>query len=229
MVAVYALFFFHKVSLDYPLLTDQDRALLEQLRDTFMYEMKGEKEAYIRSMLELDDELLLLKILIKYTVLLAEEEYGEFIPHKDGYYRALGWLIPLLSYKNYEIIASFLQDVYFRKLYPEKYEWTKEANAVSIGTTEIMENYMVDITNDITMMMEKLQIFGIVKLRKKSLFSVYNKMLSKRSMDIHDFAGIRIIFRSLEDLIRFAGEIEQHFIVRIKKDYVREPKESGYQ
>lgn len=159
ILTVYALVFFKMVSLENEILTDRDREALTLLTDTFRYEMVGEKEKYVKAMLSLSDELFLVKLIIKYTVLLAEEEYGGFVPHKSEYYRSLGWLIPVLSYKNYEIITSFLQDVYFQKLYPEQYEWTSKAHKMPTKTVGFMGHFMVDITNDMSALMERLCIF----------------------------------------------------------------------
>lgn len=227
LVMAYALVYFDVMPLNHPILAEEDREAIRKLLLTFEYEMTGERDKYIDSMLALNEDLLLVKILIKYTVLLAEEEYGEFIPHKIEYYRSLGWLIPVLSYRNYEIIAGFLQDVYFKKFYPLEYEWTNKLRQIP-KVSDYTESYMVDITNDMASIMQNLGIFGIVKLRKKSLFSIYNKLASKKPKKIYDIVGMRIILANECDVERFAQEIEKRFIVEVKKDYIRKPKENGY-
>lgn len=40
---------------------------------------------------------------------------------------------------------------------------------------------------------------------------------------------MRIIFQNQDDLLRFAEEIEKHYIVKVKKDYIARPKQNGYQ
>ena len=229
LITVYALIFFKKMSVDDPLLTVEDREFIRLMTLTFQYEMSRNMKQYIKTMFAFNDDLLLVKLIIKYTVLMAEEQYSEFIPHKVEYYEALGWLIPLLSYRKYEIITSFLQDIYFKRLYSEQYNWAKHAHETLTHTTEMIESFMVDITNDMTSMMEKLNIFGIIKLRKKSLFSIYNKIVNKESKKIYDFVGIRIILQDEKDLSIFIQEFEKHFVIRIKKDYITQPKKNGYQ
>lgn len=98
-----------------------------------------------------------------------------------------------------------------------------------VDTTEVVEHFMVDITNGIMAMMGKLDVFGIIKMRKKSYFSIYNKIMCKKSTKIYDFMAVRVILRNTQDLELFTREFEKRFIIKKKKDYIKNPKSNGYE
>jgi hypothetical protein len=62
-------------------------------------------------------------------------------------------MIPILSYKEHPKILSSFQDIYFQKVYPEDYKWVKKTYKNYIEKVDVIENFMVDIINDISNIM----------------------------------------------------------------------------
>lgn len=77
-----------------------------------------------------------------------------------------------------------------------------------------------------------------IKTRLKSPISIYNKMQKKNipldsksiEANIFDIAGIRVICSFVEDIYKIADYLMQQDDIRVIKikDYIKNPKESGY-
>jgi (p)ppGpp synthase/HD superfamily hydrolase len=65
-----------------------------------------------------------------------------------------------------------------------------------------------------------------IKMRKKSYFSIFNKIKRKQNADFLDSIGVRLIFKDLEDLRKYEEVFEDKFVYSKKKDYILNPKKN---
>ena len=123
-----------------------------------------------------------------------------------------------------------LEDLAFRELNPEMYEYIRERVAKK---REEREAYIQDM---IRVVREKLEAKGIraeVTGRPKSFFSIYNKMLERNLTfdDLYDLIALRIIVDTMDQCYMVLGIIHSswpHIPGRFK-DYIAMPKPNMYQ
>jgi len=225
---VYWLYYFWFLKLDSPYISDTHRTYIYSIIDSLKAEMNWDIKWYVAKMLEMDDDLFLLKIIIKSIIINEPEKFWVFIPDIKLYYRSIWRIIPILSYKEYPKLLNIYQDKYFEKVYNEEYNWTKNIYQETISKIDVVENFMVDVINDMNRLMEYLNIYWRIKVRRKSYFSIYNKLKRKEDSSINDFIWVRIVFKDEEELKKFATIFEEKFIIERKKDYIESPKPSWY-
>ncbi|MDD4530129.1 MAG: RelA/SpoT domain-containing protein [Candidatus Gracilibacteria bacterium] len=231
-IIIYGLFFLKKIGLDNDVVSSKDRKNIKTLQLLFDYENFQKFEDFIDLMLKIDNNLFLIKLIIKHTVLSNErKDLAVVIKNSKKYYGSLGYLyIPILAYKNYTKLESFFQDFYFKEIYSKEYEETKKEYDILFEGKEIGEDIMIDLTNELNELNKKLKIYGNLTIRKKSYFSLYNKKIRRPSnYKIKDFIGVRVVFKNNKDFTKFIKGFEDEFIIDLKKDYVKNPKENGYQ
>lgn len=124
-----------------------------------------------------------------------------------------------------------LEDLAFKYLYPEKYEWLKKEVA---GRYEMRKAYINKLGTVIYKIFEKEDIAPLeIHARAKHFYSLYKKLLRYR-MDfdkIHDLVAARIIMKNIEDCYLALGAIHQVWkpVPGFIKDYIATPKPNGYQ
>ncbi|NVP17417.1 hypothetical protein HUU51_01740 [Candidatus Gracilibacteria bacterium] len=87
---------------------------------------------------------------------------------------------------------------------------------------------MFTIVNNIGELMTESEVIGKTKVRRKTYFSIYNKLVRKKGAGVLDTIGIRLVFGTIDDLKIFAGNFENRYVYIDKKDYINNPKENGY-
>lgn len=124
-----------------------------------------------------------------------------------------------------------LEDISFRYLYPQEYQWLQ--NLISHRRTE-KERYLEKVKKRVERELTRNQIpYLSIHGRAKHLYSLYRKLLS-RDRDItkvYDLVALRVIVRNIQDCYATLGVL--HNLYRpLKgriKDYIAQPKPNGYQ
>lgn len=196
-------------------------------RDAFKYEINWENERLIEALYDMEDDLFLLKIIIKYTIISFDEKYINIIKNKENYFRSIWYIIPLLTIKNVAFLR-FFQDIYFKKIYPEKYKAVKEIYMEKINKIPFPWDHMVTVVNNLNNIMSEASVLWRMQIRKKSYFSLFNKIERKESSEIFDSIWIRIIFKTKNDIKKFTKVFENRYIFKQKKDFIKSPKNNWY-
>jgi len=123
-----------------------------------------------------------------------------------------------------------LEDLAFKYVYPEEYEWT-------IKTAKTRQEdqlaYVNALMNEIKKLLEDDGIKTVsVHGRAKHYYSLYRKLLRK-DMDlskVYDLVAIRIIVPDVNDCYHAMGLIHSRFkpLSGRIKDYIAQPKPNGY-
>jgi hypothetical protein len=83
----------------------------------------------------MDKDLFLLKTIIKYNILSFEKKFINIVPNLNNYYKSIGYLIPYLTYIESPFL-SFFQDIYFKKIYPHKFQKIRKYYLEKISKVE---------------------------------------------------------------------------------------------
>ena len=127
--------------------------------------------------------------------------------------------------------ARELQDLCFRYIYPKRHSAINKAIEAREGNRKlIIEKLRLSLE-------QTLQQAGITDFRligrRKSVFSIYKKMLKKRRSfeELHDIYGFRVIVKSVDECYRTFGIIHNTYkpIPGRFVDYIAIPKVNGYQ
>jgi guanosine-3',5'-bis(diphosphate) 3'-pyrophosphohydrolase len=122
------------------------------------------------------------------------------------------------------------EELGFSSMYPVRYKRMLEARKTARGPRrEIVQ----EIQDGIEVRLDKESIGAEVTGREKHLWSIYQKMKSKRKSfrDIMDVFAFRIVVESVDDCYRTLGVIHNLFkpVAGEFKDYIAIPKINGYQ
>jgi GTP diphosphokinase / guanosine-3',5'-bis(diphosphate) 3'-diphosphatase len=127
-------------------------------------------------------------------------------------------------------IASELEDIAFKVLYPEEYKDIAEKIVQKILEMEIYINYVQEI---LTKKFIKMNINAQITGRAKHYYSIFRKMKiqEKNIADIFDIRAIRIIVDEVKDCYGILGIIHSLWspITARFKDYIAVPKSNMYQ
>lgn len=227
LTLIYGLIYFKAMDRNDYKITSEDSRYLDSIYESYFADINGDYEKYIQMMMEMEHDLFVLKTVIKYTLLNSPNYLERVIPNIENYYKSIGYLIPLLTLKESSFLL-FYQDAYFRNLYPEEYSAIKSQHLAQTSKLELPWEYIISSVNSISYMLAKAGVEGILKMRKKSYFSLYSKYKRKPSLEVTDTLGMRIIFRDLKSLYKFINVFEADFVYLKKKDFVKHPKENGY-
>lgn len=124
-----------------------------------------------------------------------------------------------------------LEDLAFKYLYPEKYNWLEKEVS---GKYETRKEYINNLEPVIRNILRKENVAPLeINARSKHFYSLYKKLL-RHQMDfdkVHDLVAARIIVKNMEDCYLALGAIHQTFkpIPGLIKDYIAMPKPNGYQ
>jgi GTP pyrophosphokinase len=123
-----------------------------------------------------------------------------------------------------------LEDLGFRTLYPQRYRVIERALKRARGN---QKEFLGKIRTQLESALAKAGIPGKVEAREKHLYSIYKKMLSKRTQlsEIVDVYGLRIIVDSGDTCYRALGVVHGAYkpMPGRFKDYVAIPRVNGYQ
>lgn len=127
--------------------------------------------------------------------------------------------------------ARELQDLCLEYLYPKRHAAISKALLAREGNRKLV---VEKLRQSLKETLEKSNIEGFeVKGRRKSVFSIYKKMVKKRRSfkELHDIYGFRIIVNSVDDCYRVLGIVHNAYkpIPGRFADYVAIPKANGYQ
>ncbi len=123
-----------------------------------------------------------------------------------------------------------LEDLGFRTLYPQRYRILERALKKARGN---QKEFLSKIRVQLEAALKKAGITARVEAREKHLYSIYRKMLRKRTAlaEIVDVYGLRIIVEAVDTCYRALGVV--HSVYKPMpgrfKDYVAIPRANGYQ
>jgi guanosine-3',5'-bis(diphosphate) 3'-pyrophosphohydrolase len=137
---------------------------------------------------------------------------------------------PIANRLGMNTIRVEFEELGFQAMHPMRSERIQAAVMASRGhRKEVLENVRNAITNHLNLEQLNARVYG----REKHLFSIYQKMRSKKKSfsEIMDVYAFRIIVDSVDSCYRVLGAIHSlykpvpgHF-----KDYIAIPKSNGYQ
>ncbi len=221
------LLFFWLIDLKDWLISEYYRERLIILKKVYDYEMDWNKKKYLKSIFEMDYELFLVKMIIKLTILSYWKDYLNLIKNKENYYKFSWLIIPYLTLRDSKYLW-FFQDIYFKHLFPWRYLKTKRFYFKKIKKLELPWEHFISIINNLADTMSEANVIWKTKIRRKTYFSIYNKIKRKKWNDIFDILWTRIIFKSIQNLKRFVKVFEDKYIYLNKKDYILSPKQNWY-
>lgn len=139
--------------------------------------------------------------------------------------------VPIANRLGIGEIKGRLEDLAFKNLDPENYEFTKKLEEQEYGLRKKnMDKAVSELRNELEKAgIRVLDIYG----RTKRLYRLFLK-LQKHDMDInkiYDLAGIRIIVPEVADCYETLGLVHKKYrpLVGRIKDYISLPKPNGYQ
>ena len=209
-------------------LTSVDRAHLRRALHLFALENRGDYKAFLASVFTTDYDLFLFCVIFKYALFSREQRFHSLVPHWENYRRMIGYAyLVLLNVMGLPKIEGIFQDTYFKAFYPAEYaEMVRRTRHLAGGMRSHF--FTVNVVNELATMMATVRAYGVMHVRFKSYFSIYNKIIRKGLEHVLDVIGLRIIFPSLRALRTFAAYFEKHIFVMEKRDYVAHPKPNGY-
>ena len=123
-----------------------------------------------------------------------------------------------------------LEDLGFRALYPRRYRVIEKAIKRARGH---QKEFLGKISENIGVALAKAGIEAEVDAREKHLYSIYKKMLRKRSAlsEIVDVYGLRVVVASADECYRALGVVHGAYkpMPGRFKDYIAIPRVNGYQ
>ena len=223
----YCLIFFNILDLNTEKIDKKIKDKVLLLKKSFEHEQKWEYKEFLETLFVMDNDLLLLKMRIKATIITSWNYFLNFFPNQKNHYKSIWYFIPFLTMKWLDSL-SFFQDLYFEKFFSEQYKKTKKFYLKKLKQLEFPWEHLNKIVNDLSNIMFKNNILWITKIRRKSYFSIYNKLKRKKNEDMFDILWIKIIFKNMSVLNKVVKHFEKHFIYIQKKDYFKNPKDNWY-
>ncbi len=138
--------------------------------------------------------------------------------------------VPLATRLGIYVWASELDELCFKFLEPEKYEWVKKTFEEKINKGK---NYLPEIIEKVKKEIEKNNIkLHFISYRIKTYSSIYKKLV-KKNFDInliYDIFGVRIVVDQIEECYHVLGIIHSlyPFLNSEFDDYIAKPKPNGY-
>lgn len=212
---------------DHKILTKMDLIHIGQLRRSLKYELNWDYKKYLDEIVNMNNDLFLLKIIIKYSVLSFEKIFKNVVKKPIEYYKNIGYIIPYLTIKESPFLG-FFQDFYFKKIYPKKFQKVRKYYIEKVSEIEFPWEHMFTIVNSFSDLMWNIWVIGKIKVRRKTYFSIYNKLVRKKWETSLDNIWVRILFINNKDLRKFANHFEERFVFMDKKDFISTPKPNWY-
>ena len=123
-----------------------------------------------------------------------------------------------------------LEDLGFQALYPQRYRVIERALKRARGN---QKEFLSKIADQMRAALGRATIDGRVETREKHLYSIYRKMLRKRTAlgEIVDVYGLRVVVDNVDTCYRALGAV--HSVYKPMpgrfKDYIAIPRVNGYQ
>lgn len=229
IILIYWFFYYDALSLDDELVEVKDRDFILKILKSYRADVEWDFKTYIFEMLSYDEDLFLIKVIIKYTLLNWDWKWLALLSlwNLENYFKSIWYLIPVLTYRDSSFL-SFFQDFYFKKLYPVEYEKTRSRFLKETSKFELPWLYIINKINNLSNLMKILWVYWIITIRKKSYFSLYAKYNKQEWKKVDDYLWIRIVFNNLSSLNKFRSAFEADHVLLAKDDYIKKPKENWY-
>lgn len=136
---------------------------------------------------------------------------------------------PIASRLGIYAMQVYLENLCFQNLYPWRYAVIKK-RIDQLNKQKLSQLHAILERIDTSLI--KHNIISRLTTRRKHLWSIYQKILVKGSLEaVYDIFAIRVIVRSVDDCYRVLGIVHQLYkpIIGTFKDYIAIPKINGYQ
>lgn len=227
LALIYWMLYFWIIDNSHEILEKSDSKKIKLIRSSFKYEMEWDYKNFLDIILAMEKDLFLFKTVIKYSILSFEKKFIKIAPNQENYYKSIWYILPYLTYIESPFLG-FFQDVYFKKVYPKKYEKVRKFYREKVDKIEFPWEHMFTMVNNLTNIMMQSESFWNIKVRRKTYFSIYNKRIRKKWNTSMDNIWIRVIFPDIENLKKFVKLFEEKYVFIEKKDYVKKPKINWY-
>lgn len=224
---IHLLIFFKIIDENNRIVSKKDLKKIDFLNNAHNHETKWDYKKYLNEILSMEDDLFLMYSTIKYSILSFEKKFINTIENSENYNKSIWYLIPYLTYKESPYLW-FFQDFYFKKNYPRKFEKIRKFYLEKISKVEFPWEHIFTVVNNTTSLMWEANVIWKTQIRKKTYFSIYNKLVRKKWVSVLDTIWMRIIFKDLKDLLKYSRFFEEKYVFLNKKDYISFPKENGY-
>ncbi len=137
---------------------------------------------------------------------------------------------PIAYRLGVRVINRELEDLAFPVVYPEEYKKTKLFVEEKLGHKE--QKDLEEFLKSIKKVLAKENIVLLKsEYRIKGLYSLYKKLIRKKSEQINDLAAVRLIVPTIEDCYRALGAVHASWrpLPGSIDDYIAFPKPNGYQ
>jgi len=154
----------------------------------------------------------------------------EFIP-EDKQVRVaketLDIYVPIAERLGMSVFKRQMEDLCFKYVYPAEY---KEINQYLNDYFKKSESLVQEINEDIKKLAKEHKIDAIVQSRRKSGFSIFNKIQKKGWNNLFDIVAHRIIVKSVQDCYTMLGAVNNKWkpVEGRIKDYISHPKPNLY-
>ncbi len=139
--------------------------------------------------------------------------------------------VPIANLLGIWELKGQLEDLCFKTLLPEEFEHIEElAKESALSHSDIVKRSISQVKR----MLAANHLYDFeIEGRKKTLYSIYRKMVNKgRSFhEIYDLIGIRVIVDDIGECYQVLGVLHQNYTPKLGrlKDYIAIPKSNGYQ
>ncbi len=135
---------------------------------------------------------------------------------------------PLARYIGAEVLRRKLEDLSFKFLNPEGYVETSKIISDYSNQTQLSTNQMMI---DIHRLLEDEKVPHALKLRIKSVYSVYQRIKDGGKIEnLHDFLAIKLLVESKKECYNALGLVHSLYppMPKTFKDYISQPKPNMY-
>ncbi len=135
--------------------------------------------------------------------------------------------VPIAERLGMSVFKRQMEDLCFRYVYPEDY---KEINQYLDDYFKRSESLVQEIADEIKKLAKQHGIDAIVQSRRKSGFSIFNKIQKKGKQGLFDIVAHRIIVKNVQDCYTMLGAVNDKWkpVEGRIKDYIANPKPNLY-
>ncbi len=151
-------------------------------------------------------------------------------PTDNQAFLGLSVLAPLASKLNLQTIKKEIEDLSFQVLHPDEYQLAVKMLRSNQADTN---KRLLKLINEFKI---KLEVEGVnfidISGRTKEPYSLYKKLRKAGSIsNVYDLMAVRILAPNEKDCYRVLDCLNSHFEVILDryKDYIKRPKNNGYQ
>lgn len=201
-----------------PIITEEDYNSVESLEVSF-------SQNFIQ-------EVMWQEILsVKYFLLISSSKTDRILIERRAKY-FLKILSPLVQRLNFKIDIAQEEELAFKMLYPDEFKYIKDfLSNIFIN----QDNFAYNVAQELKRRLNDFKIDAEVIYRNKSPYSIYRKKTERKGVTLDkilDFVAFRVITKNVKDCytsLDIIDDMGSRFTGIPLRDYIKIPKQSGYQ